>query len=60
VQDSDGGMASALGHDNEEKGCKDMGYRTWPMTAAVLRPPTRGRAAVMRAGPATGHRLSGV
>jgi hypothetical protein len=59
VQDSDGGMASPLGHDSEEKGCKDMGDRTWPTATAVLSPPARGRAAVAHARPATGRHLSG-
>jgi hypothetical protein len=48
VRDSDGGMASPLGHGSEEKGCKDKGDRTWAMTVAVLGPPMRGRAAIAR------------
>jgi hypothetical protein len=48
VRDSDGGMASPLGHGSEEKGCKDKGDRTWPTTVAVLGPPMRGRAAIAR------------
>jgi hypothetical protein len=56
VRDSDGGMASPLGHSIEEKGCKEKGDCTWTTTVAVLGPPMRDWAAVTRT---QGQRPSG-